>query len=44
MLQRSTLWVYVGIMAEQPVKLGVGLYRLRPREWINGVTQSPRTE
>ena len=37
--QWGIFWVYVGIMAEQFVKFGIGLYRLRSREWINDVTQ-----
>ena len=31
-------------MAEQFVTFGIGLYRLRSREWINDVTQFSRTE
>ena len=42
--QWGIFWVYVGIMAEQFVKFGIGLYRLRSREWINDVTQFSRTE
>ena len=37
--QWGIFWVYVGIMAEQFAKFGIGLYRLRSREWINDVTQ-----
>ena len=40
MFQWGIFWVYMGIMAEQFVKFGIGLYRLRSREWINDVTQS----
>ena len=42
--QWGIFWVYMGIMAEQFVKFGIGLYRLRSREWINDVTQFSRTE